>query len=622
MKKERAGTCVRMNDLMTSRLAVSNRTTEKNDTSDTSVCRLEVGETWGNINDRKKPYMYTRILVWFRRDLRVYDNPALLAASLVAEDVVPVYVYAPEEEGQFQPGRCSRWWLKKSLESLDEELKALYSSRLLCYRASDSGAMLETLVREYDADGVFFNHLYDPISMVRDNEVKSMLCGKDIMCQSFNSDTLREPWNVVKEGGVPFSCFESFWAAHQSIPEPVAIPAPAPERLGVVVSRNTNRVEDLDIMSVQEEASNAQLEVHWKPGRAGGMAQLERFVHERLREFSDNKAKTDRYSTSKLSPFLHFGEVGVREVQLAIIQATSSWQMEEREAHLKSFYKQLGYREYSRYLSFHFPFTHERAMLEHLRAVPWRYDQSMFKAWRTGNTGYPIVDAAMREIWSTGWMHNRCRVICASFLVKYLLLPWQWGLKHFWDALLDADLECDTLGWQYCAGCLSDGHEFSMVMDLEKEVENYDPNGTYVRRWIPILARLPTKYVHCPWKAPRQVLDDAGVELGEDYPYPVIEFQAAQETLSKVADAVGTSSANQQDVSSGPYRPATTPLPEATSIDEIVGRVQGKMTSGHATCASSIASYANTKNQTDLPTAVSSGDGSRKRKQHDSKQKE
>jgi len=555
----------------------------------------------------------------------VYDNPALLAGSLVAEEVVPVYVYAPEEEGQFQPGRCSRWWLKKSLESLDAELHSMYSSKMVFARASDSAAMLETLVKEYDADGVFFNHLYDPISMVRDNEVKAMLCEKNIMCQSFNSDTLREPWNVVKEGGKPFSCFESFWKAHQSVSEPVAIPAPAPERLvkplyecrGVYHS-----IEDLNIMSSHEEASNAQLEVHWKPGRAGGVAQLERFIKDKLNNFSEDKAKTDRYSTSKLSPFLHFGEIGVREVQLSIIQATSSWQPEDRDAHLKSFYKQLGYREYSRYLSFHFPFTHERAMLEHLRAVPWRYDQKMFKAWRTGNTGYPIIDAAMREIWSTGWMHNRCRVICASFLVKYLLLPWQWGLKHFWDALLDADLECDTLGWQYCAGCLADGHEFSMVMDLEREVEQYDPNGTYVRKWIPILARLPTEYVHCPWKAPRQVLDDAGVELGDDYPYPVIEFEMAQKTLSKVADAVGTSSiGNQQDASSGPYRPATTPLPDATSIEELVASSRGHRVSGHATCASSIASHANNVQDVDVNSmhdkdvSLKSEGSTRKRKQ-------
>lgn len=518
--------------------------------------------------------IYKRILVWFRRDLRIHDNPALLAASVVAEQVVPVYIYAPEEEGQFQPGRCSRWWLSCSLKALDASLRKEYNTNLACYRGVESKEVLEHLVREYKADAVFFNHFYDPISMVRDNEVKEVFRMKNILCQSFNGDTLREPWDVVhrKDDGsaLPFTCFDKFWEAHQSLPQPPPIPAPVPLQLCPVSEHPSERVmsvDDLHIMSPQEEASNAQLEVYWNPGRQGAMSQLEAFVEKKLSEFSDNKAKTDRMSTSKLSPHLHFGEIGVREVRHAIMEATATWSVEERAEHLQSFYKQLGFREYSRYLSFHFPFTHERSMLEHLRAVPWRYDQTLFKAWRTGNTGYPIIDAGMREIWSTGWMHNRCRVVCASFLVKNLLLPWQWGLKHFWDALLDADLECDALGWQYCAGCLSDGHEFAMVMNLEEEVKKFDPKGAYVRRWLPVLARLPTQYIHAPWTAPLQVLEDAGIELGEDYPLPVVHHDEAQKTLSKAADVVAQAEVHSSPgKSAGPYRPATVPLPESSSI--------------------------------------------------------
>eukprot|EP00889_Picochlorum_renovo_P002476 jgi/Picre1/29506/NNA_004892.t1 len=348
--------------------------------------------------------IYKRILVWFRRDLRIHDNPALLAASVVAEQVVPVYIYAPEEEGQFQPGRCSRWWLSCSLKSLDASLRKEYNTSLACYRGVESKEVLEHLVREYKADAVFFNHFYDPISMVRDNEVKEVFRMKHILCQSFNGDTLREPWDVVdrKDDGsaLPFTCFDKFWEAHQSLPQPPPIPAPAPLQLSPVMEHPSERamsVDDLHIMSPQEEASNAQLEVYWNPGRQGAMSQLEAFVEKKLSEFSDNKAKTDRMSTSKLSPHLHFGEIGVREVRHAIMEATASWSVEERAEHLQSFYKQLGFREYSRYLSFHFPFTHERSMLEHLRAVPWRYDQTLFKAWRTGNTGYPIIDAVHHD---------------------------------------------------------------------------------------------------------------------------------------------------------------------------------------------------------------------------------
>lgn len=176
---------------------------------------------------------------------------------------------------------------------------------------------------------------------------------------------------------------------------------------------------------------------------------------------------------------------------------------------------QVGYREYSRYLSFHFPFIHERALLAHLRAVPWRLDHNAFKAWKQGMTGYPLIDAGMKQLWSTGWAHNRARVLCGAFLVKHLLLPWQWGLKHFWDVQMDADLECDALGWQYISGCMSDAKPFSYVPDLEVEAARFDPDGAYVRRWLPVLARLPLKYVHAPWKAPPEVLAEAEVREDE-----------------------------------------------------------------------------------------------------------
>ena len=593
--------------------------------------------SFGTGVSRPPPYkQYARLIVWFRRDLRLTDNPALLAASLLAEEVVCVYVYAPEEDGQFQPGRCSRWWLKHALGSLERELLETCGTRLLFFRGPDSGRLLMGLVEDMKADGVFFNHLYDPISMVRDNEVKALLRRNEVMCQSFNCDTLREPWSVVDADSNAYASFESFWAARQDEGRlgKVAKPAPRVERLcdgaGCEVrglgpagkasaptavsldlsSSASSRLsltrewhcatlEDVGIVSRQEAASNAQLEVHWSPGRAGGMKMLRSFVDDKLGAFSHDKAKADRKSTSRISPYLHYGEIGIREV-LDVVEtweASASKSKKSSHTHAMAFRKQLGYREYARYLSFHYPFTHERAMLEHLRAIPWRYDQRLFKAWRTGNTGYPIVDAAMREIWSTGWMHNRCRVVCASFLVKYLLLPWQWGLKHFWDALLDADLECDALGWQYCAGCLTDGHEFSMVMDLEREVERFDPKGMYVRRWIPALARLPMEYVHCPWRAPPDVLEDAGIELGEDYPWPVVEFEAAKETVSKVADLLDQQSNKSElvgkdavigadasdaaksgrealmDTLKSPYRPATTPIDGATSIEDIVGAV-------------------------------------------------
>jgi len=467
---------------------------------------------------------------------------------------VPVYIYAPEEEGQFQPGRCSRWWLDSSLKSLEADLIAA-GSRLLKFRAAESGPALAKLVHDLGAQGVFFNHLYDPISMVRDNEVKTALTAMGIVCRSFTGDVLREPWEVLDPNGVPFSSFESFWAAHCALPMPAA-PSPAPASLPPLASTLEPFGDDnLGIMTPEEELSNDQLEYHWQPGTAGGRRLLKEFIKgDRFRQFAADRAKTDRNSTSKLSPHIHFGEISARGIYAAATAKGKEWSDNNNgndAQAVQDFLRQLGYREYSRYLSFHFPFTHERSLLEHLRAVPWRFDQTLFKAWRTGNSGYPLIDAGMREVWSTGWIHNRIRVVAASFLVKILLLPWQWGLKHYWDALLDADLECDALGWQYCAGCLSDAHPFEHVMDLESEAKRFDPKGNYVRRWIPVLARLPAKYIHAPWEAPADVLADAGVELGVNYPWPVVDLEESKEALAAVVKIVEESKVTSYNVDSG-----------------------------------------------------------------------
>lgn len=515
-----------------------------------------------------------RVLLWFRRDLRLADNPALVAALRMAPEVVPVYIWSPEEEGQFQPGRCSRWWLFHSLAALQADLAAL-GSRLLCFRAADSGARLAQLAREMGAGAVVFNHLYDPISMVRDNEVKAGLAAQGIFCQSFNADVLREPWEVLDAAGKPFTCFDGFWAAHSALPYPPSPPLPLPGAMPAVpeaaaaACSGCLELGGLGIMTPEEEMSNAQLQYQWQPGSAGAHRVLDDFVRSgRLKAFDADRAKTDRASTSRLSPHIHYGEVSVRHMHYVAKSQQLDWaRLGESGASVSHFLRQLGYREYSRYLSFHFPFTHERSLLEHLRAVPWRFDQSLFKAWRQGRTGYPLVDAAMREVWGTGWMHNRMRVVAASFLVKDLLLPWQWGLKHYWDALLDADLECDALGWQYVAGCMADAQEFGSSIDQGSEAKRFDPEGHYVRRWLPVLARLPAKYIHQPWLAPESVLADAGVELGANYPFPVISQEESAAALAAATAVVaqcqrgGSSAAAGVAASTGPFRPATAAEP-------------------------------------------------------------
>ncbi|XP_028098729.1 cryptochrome-1-like [Camellia sinensis] len=290
-----------------------------------------------------------------------------------------------------------------------------------------------------------------------------------------------------------------------------------------------------------EKGSNALLARAWSPGWSNANKALTTFINGPLIEYSMNRRKADSATTSFLSPHLHFGEVSVRKVFHLVRIKQVLWANEGNKAGEESvnlFLKSIGLREYSRYMSFNHPYSHERPLLGHLKFFPWVMDEGYFKAWRQGRTGYPLVDAGMRELWATGWLHDRIRVVVSSFFVKVLQLPWRWGMKYFWDTLLDADLESDALGWQYISGTLPDSREFDCIDNPQFEGYKFDPNGEYVRRWLPELARLPTEWIHHPWNAPESVLQAAGIELGSNYPSPIVEIDAAkarlQEALSEM----------------------------------------------------------------------------------------
>ncbi|NP_001303186.1 cryptochrome-2 [Brassica napus] len=477
-----------------------------------------------------------KTIVWFRRDLRIEDNPALAAAAHEGS-VFPVFIWCPEEEGQFYPGRASRWWMKQSLAHLTQSLKALGSEPTLIKTHNTVSAILDC-VRATGATKVVFNHLYDPVSLVRDHTVKEKLVERGISVQSYNGDLLYEPWEIYCEKGKPFTNFNSYWKKCLDMPvESVVIPPPW--RLIPLTAAGTVwacSIEELGLENEAEKPSNALLTRAWSPGWSNADKILTEFIEKQLIDYAKNSKKVVGNSTSLLSPYLHFGEISVRRVFQCARMKQIIWARDKNGQGVESavlFLRGIGLRDYSRYICFNFPFTHEQSLLSHLRFFPWDADVEKFKAWRQGRTGYPLVDAGMRELWATGWMHNRIRVIVSSFAVKFLLLPWKWGMKYFWDTLLDADLECDIIGWQYISGSLPDGHELDRLDNPAIQGAKYDPEGEYIRQWLPELARLPTEWIHHPWDAPLTVLKASGVELGTNYAKPIVDIDTARELLTK-----------------------------------------------------------------------------------------
>ncbi|XP_052190594.1 cryptochrome-1 [Diospyros lotus] len=476
----------------------------------------------------------SRTIVWFRRDLRIEDNPALAAAARDGS-VFPVYIWCPKEEGQFYPGRVSRWWLKQSLAYLERSLRSLGAALVLIKAESTLDALLEC-INATGATKVVYNHLYDPPSLDRDHNIKQKLLELGISVQTYNGDLLYEPWEIYDEKGHAFTTFDAYWdkCLHMQM-EPVShLP---PWQLVPAAGRVENcSIEELGLEDESEKSSNALLGRGWSPGWSNADKALSDFVEQNLIDYSRERLKVSGNSTSLLSPYLHFGELSVRKVFHCVRMKQILWAKEENSFGKESaaiFLRAIGLREYSRYICFNFPFTHERSLLSNLKHFPWNADQTLFKAWRQGRTGYPLVDAGMRELWATGWIHNKIRVTVSSFCVKFLLLPWQWGMKYFWDTLLDADLESDILGWQYISGSLPDGHALGRLDSPEVQGFNFDPEGEYVRHWLPELARMPTDWIHHPWDAPLTILKAAGVELGLNYPKPIIDIEFARDHLTE-----------------------------------------------------------------------------------------
>jgi len=412
-------------------------------------------------------------VVWFRLDLRLSDNPALTAAAIGRRRVVPVFIWAPEEEGEWPPGSASRWWLHQSLKSLDAGLQS-HGLRLIFCRGPSLEALC-LLIRKCGADSVFWNRRYEPALRKRDAHVQQSLLAEGIDVRTFNSALLCEPEEIKNISGNPFLVFTPFWRKCQSaIPGPMPVPALKLEKTNLPPS------QALSQFGLESEIDWAGgLRSAWKPGEAGAQEMLFQFIDQALKGYPEKRDYPALRGTSRLSPHLHFGEISPQQVWDACINRA--------DAASKAFLRQLIWREFAHHLLYHFPETALKPLRPQFSRFPWRKNLQKLRAWQTGRTGYPIVDAGMRELWATGWMHNRVRMISGSFLVKDLLLHWMEGARWFWDTLVDADLANNTLGWQWVAGCGADAAPYFRIFNPEIQARKFDPNGHYVGLWVPEL---------------------------------------------------------------------------------------------------------------------------------------
>ncbi len=465
-------------------------------------------------------------ILWFRLDLRLADNAALAAALARGGAIIPVYILDDGGEGRWRPGSASRWWLHHSLAALDAALRQRGSRLIL--RRGESGAALKALVRETGAGAVYWNRRYEPASIERNASTARELAAAGHEAKNFNSALLFEPPAIANKQGRAFQVFTSFWrhCQAQPVPDAIGVPRgrfPAPARW----PRSFTFAE----LGLRPAVSwDTHMREAWLPGEAGALKRLRSFLERHLKDYDTRREMPAMLGTSQLSPHLHFGEIGPRQIWAAVRALSKESGVFPTSRGAQRFLTEVGWREFAYHLLYHFPEMPEQPLRRDFARFPWAKDPGGAKllAWQRGRTGYPIVDAGMRQLWATGWMHNRVRMIAASFLVKHLRLTWTLGVAWFWDTLLDADLASNTLGWQWSAGCGVDAAPYFRIFNPVLQGRKFDANGDYVRRWVPELAQLPAEFIHRPWEAPEAELVRAGVTLGKTYPRPIVDHATAR----------------------------------------------------------------------------------------------
>jgi len=461
------------------------------------------------------------VICLFRRDLRLADNPALAAAVATGQPVICLFVL--DEESGRPPGGASRWWLHHSLTDLDHALRACGGA--LTLRRGATVDVVADVARTAGATALYLARRYEPRSADLENALKDRLDAADVAVHRFAGTLLSDPDTIRTGQGGPFKVFTPFYRAVLKAVPP-SQPAPAPTNVPSPESLPDS--DDLDSWGLLPRAPDwaAGLRETWTPGAAGAHDRLDAFIDGALTSYETARDVPSIDGTSALSPQLHFGEISPRQVRARLLFAAD--RHPETAAGAAAIERQLVWRDFAQHLLHHWPTLPEAPFRPEYETFPWQDDPVALQAWQRGRTGFPLVDAGMRQLWHTGWMHNRVRMVAASFLVKHLMVPWQAGEAWFWDTLVDADLANNVGNWQWVAGCGADAAPYFRVFNPILQSQKFDPQGVYLRRWLPELSSLSDKQIHRPWDVPPRALADAGVTLGKDYPEPIVTHEVGR----------------------------------------------------------------------------------------------
>ena len=452
---------------------------------------------------------------WFRADLRLSDNPALYAAAKEGA-LLPIFILDDVNSGNQRHGAASRWWLHHSLARLNEDLHG--GLNMFC---GDPVAILSKLCTEHPVASVYWNRCYEPWRITRDTAIKERLLTLGVEARSFNGSLLWEPWQIAKSDGTPYRVFTPYYRKGCLQAAEPREPHGAPRNVNF--AKPVSASLPLDALKLlPKHPWDEKLMPHWHIGENAAQQKLHHFIDEQINHYKRGRDYPAMQANSRLSPHLHFGEVSPNQVW----HAARSVQSSDDQVH---FLSELGWREFAHALLYHFPGFPHKNFQPKFDSFPWQDDEQLLSLWQKGQTGFPLVDAGMRELWQTGYMHNRIRMVVGSFLVKNLLIDWRHGARWFWDCLVDADLANNSAGWQWIAGCGADAAPYFRVFNPTTQGEKFDPQGEYTRYWVPELANIPDKYLYRPAQASDEILKSAGLRIGKDYPDPIVDLSASRQ---------------------------------------------------------------------------------------------